>query len=83
VNDESRPEGRPHVAAPAKERCTGILAHPADAVAAELAALRRGEVPVCACCTFDRQRRNALDQLHAQDQIADIARALVDLIGVA
>jgi hypothetical protein len=52
-------------------------------VAAELVALRRGEVPVCACCTRDQRRRNALDRLHAQDQIIRIASELTDLIGVA
>jgi hypothetical protein len=52
-------------------------------VAAELAALRRGELPACACCTRDRQRRNALDRLHAQDQAARLAGELTGLLGVA
>jgi hypothetical protein len=59
-----------------------IVPDPADVVAAELAALRRGELPACACCTREAARRNALDRLHAQDQITRIASELVDLIGV-
>ena len=51
-------------------------------VGAELAALARGEVPVCACCTTAVVRRAALDRLHAQAQHAAIAGELTDLVGV-
>jgi hypothetical protein len=51
-------------------------------IGGELAALARGEVPACQCCTREVARRNALDRLHAQRQLAAIASELVALIGV-
>jgi hypothetical protein len=49
-----------------------------DTIGAERVALARGEVP-CACCTREKRRRDALDRLHAQDQLARIAAAFLRL----
>jgi hypothetical protein len=61
---------------PTKRETGSIVADPAGVVAAELAAIKRGDVWPCACCTSHEDRRPALDRLHDQDQRTRIARAL-------